>query len=81
MGNSNHGGDRRSDLEAFCNQYVGFWAIVCFMAFFFIGWPTLLAWVGLAAGMRIFGEALSGSSSRSDHPHQTQPKPKRRCRD
>jgi hypothetical protein len=81
MDNSNHGDDRRRNLEMFCDQYVSFWAFACILASFFVGWPALLAWVGLAAGMRVFGEALGGSSSRTDRPHQTQTKPKRRCRD
>jgi hypothetical protein len=78
MDNSNRGDDRRRDLNVFCDQYVSFWAFACILAFFFVGWPALLALVGLAGGMRVFRDAL-GSSNQSTRPDQS--KPKRRCRD
>ena len=67
--------DRRSELETFCNQYVGFCAFACIIASLFVGWPALLCWVGLAGGMRVFRDVLVGSQS-SDRESHSSPRPK-----
>ena len=77
MGGSNNDA-RRRDVTIFCIRYVGFWFCVCLASVFLIGWPVILAWVGLAWGMYQVCTALQGNrSTRSSH----QSKPKRRCRD
>ena len=78
MGSSNNGGDRRRNLESSCIRYVVFSFCVSLLLFHFVGWPSLLAWVGLAWSMYQVCAGLQGSQS-IYHPHQS--KPKRRCRD
>ena len=62
----NHYGhdSRRDGCERFCERYVSFWMFVCFAAFFFIGWPALLSWAGLAWGMYVFLKIFFGSQGR-----------------
>ena len=50
-------------FEDFCERYVSFWMFVCLAAFFFLGWPVLLSWAGLAWGMYFFVKILFGSES------------------
>ena len=70
--------NNRREIERFCDQYVCFWAFACILASVFVGWPAILAWVGLAGGMRVFRDALN-SSNHSTRPDQS--KPNRKCRD
>ena len=78
--------DRKlAELEAASERYVAFCGVVCVVAFFLLGWPALIAWVGLAWGMDQFVQTLRGSHrrrkprSRSPQPHK--PKRNRRCCD
>ena len=66
---------KRRELEKFCERYVAFWAFACILASFFVGWPAILAWVGLAGGMRVFRDVLVGSQS-SDRESHSSPRPK-----
>ncbi len=69
-------------LEASSERYIAFCGVICLAAFFLLGWPALLAWVGLAWGMQQFCQAMQG---RDHDPHSRKPrqpkKPKRRCCD
>jgi hypothetical protein len=70
--------DRKlAELEAASERYVAFCGVVCFVAFFLLGWPALIAWVDLAWGMDQFVQAMRGKS----HPtHQNIRRRKRRSR-
>lgn len=55
--------DRKlAELEAASERYVAFCGVVCVVAFFLLGWPALIAWVGLAWGMDQFVQAMRGKS-------------------
>jgi hypothetical protein len=53
---------RLDRLESASHRYVAFCGLICFAGFFLIGWPTLIAWVGLAWGMDQFVQAMRGSN-------------------
>ena len=78
--------DRKlAELEAASERYVAFCGVVCLVAFFLLGWPALIAWVGLAWAMNGFVEAMRDShrrrKPRSRSPHTHKPKRNRRCCD
>ncbi len=56
---------RLNQLEASSHRYVAFCGVVGFFAFFFLGWPTLVAWVGLAWAMNQFVKAMCGGQARA----------------
>ncbi|TXG99690.1 MAG: hypothetical protein E6R08_01445 [Nevskiaceae bacterium] len=77
--------DRKlAELEAASERYVAFCGVVCVVAFFLLGWPALIAWVGLAWAMNGFVEAMRDSHRRSKprsrppHPHKPH-RNRRRC--
>ena len=74
-----------AELEAASERYVAFCGVVCFVAFFLLGWPALIAWVGLAWAMNGFVQAMRDShrrrKPRSRSPHTHKPHRNRRCCD
>jgi len=73
---------RLSQLEVSSERYVAFCGLICFVAFFILGWPMLIAWVGLAWGMQQYCHAMKGTvpKQQSQKTRKTR-KPKRRCCD
>jgi hypothetical protein len=71
-----------AQLEESSERYVAFCGIVSLAAFLLLGWPALLAWVGLAWGMQQFCDAMRGGAPNADSrkSRRTQ-KSKRRCCD
>lgn len=81
----NHQDDRRQRLdqmESASHRYVAFWGVICLVAFFLLGWPALIAWVGLAWAMDQFVQVMRGRVP-GKHPQKTRhtKKPKGRCCD
>jgi hypothetical protein len=49
---------RKTEAEGFCYRYLSFWLIIALVGFPFLGWGTLIAWLGLAWGLLTFLRAL-----------------------
>jgi len=54
---------KRRELDQFCDRYISFWLLICLAAFFLIGWPMLLAWIGIVWGMRLYKKIMLGEQS------------------
>ena len=82
MGDADNRQRRLARMEESKNRYVAFWGVVCFVAFFLLGWPALIAWVGLYWAMDQFMQAMQGHSpGRPTHTTHQHKKRKRRCCD
>lgn len=82
MGDYRNRRQRLNQLEEASDRYVAFCGVISLLAFFLLGWPALIAWVGLAWGMQQFCQAMRGvRPNRPTHePRQTK-KSNRRCCD
>ena len=85
MANNQERDRKLAELEAASERYVAFCGVVCLVAFVLLGWPALIAWVGLAWAMDQYVQAMRGShrrrKPRSRSPHTHKPKRNRRCCD
>lgn len=50
--------ERRRELSRFCDRYIFFWMVCAVVAFSFLGWGAILAWVGVAVAMYALRDAF-----------------------
>ena len=82
MGNNQDRKRQLAELDESCKRYVSFCGVICFVAFFLLGWPALVAWVGLAWGMQQFRSAMrDGASGQHSNISDKPKKSNRRCCD
>ncbi|MDB5336614.1 MAG: hypothetical protein JWN70_2233 [Planctomycetaceae bacterium] len=82
MGDDQERKRRLGQLDESCERYVSFCGVICFFASFLLGWPALVAWVGLAWGMQQFRDAMRDGSNGQHSNKNTKPKKSnRRCCD
>ena len=82
VGDSQDRERKLAQLEASSERYVAFWGIISLVASFVLGWPALLAWVGLAWWMQQFCQGMRGKAPNHPRPKVCHSKKSnRRCRD
>ena len=59
---------KRRQLDEFYANYTVFVGVLCFAAFFLLGWEIILTWIFFRSGMRLFHDVMTDTpSSRSSH--------------
>jgi hypothetical protein len=63
----------RLAFDRFCDRYISYWGFVCLVAFLLLGWPAIVAWVGLLMAMNAFRDAVLGNQPQG-RPRRAEPK-------
>lgn len=52
---------RRHQFDRDCDRYISYWGLVSLVVFLFLGWPVIVAWVGLLMAMNAFRDTVLGN--------------------
>ena len=59
-------------------KYLAFTLMVCLLAYCYVGWPALMAWVLAAAGLFCLGRTVDAFNSKPPAPPKQSTKKRRR---